>query len=208
MKRQAVIFAAFASLLAYRAAQNGMVCSILYIALSYLLNSDADIPRNINHDGEIQDGILMHRFIPLSKTYSGAPVNITYHVVECGDRAAEPIVFFHGLAESWEVWKYHMKSFCDTNYVVSVDSEGMGQSAWEDVLKDLPEENSRGFMADMIMGLLSTMKIQRFNLVVTDYSFWTTLPLLTAYGDVIIRYGKFQSTVGVEDVDRSEYLSL
>ena len=97
-----------------------------------------------------------------------------------------------------------MLPFCDSHYVVAVDSEGMGQSSWPHVLRDLPTENSRAFMADMTMGLFDKLGIKKFNLVVTDYSFWTTLPLLYDYGDIVLRYAKFQSTVGVEDIARSK----
>lgn len=191
------------ALVMYRALQSPMGCTLFYIVVSYVMKYDADIQQILNTDGEIEDGVLMHRFIPLSETSKGWPVEVTYHVVECGERSAEPIVFFHGLGENWAVWKEHMMLFCDTHYVVSVDSEGMGQSAWPHVLRDLPPVNSRAFMTDMTMGLLKKLNIDKFNLVVTDYSFWSTLPLLTVYGDIVLRYAKFQSTVGVEDIKRS-----
>lgn len=101
-----------------------------------------------------------------------------------------------------------MKPFCSSHYVVAVDSEGMGQSSWPHVLRDLPTNNSRAFMADMTKGLLNQLSIDKFNLVVTDYSFWTTLPLLRDYGDIILRYAKFQSTVGVEDISRSKFIFI
>jgi pimeloyl-ACP methyl ester carboxylesterase len=172
--------------------------------MSYLLNLDSDIARVHNYDGQIEDGVFKHRFIPLDQTFSGKRVNVTYHVVECGSPSNEPIVFFHGLAESWRVWKDHMALFCSSHYVVGVDSEGMGQSEWDNVLRDLPKVDSRAFMADMTMALIKALHIEKFNIVVTDYSFWSTLKLLDAatYGDIILRYGKFQSTVGVEDAAR------
>lgn len=191
------------ALVAYRALQSPMGCTLLYIGVSYFLKYDSDIKQIINTNGEMEDGLFMHRFIPLAETSSGAPVEVTYHVVECGDRDAEPVVFFHGMGESWAVWKEHMREFCGTHYVVSVDSEGMGQSSWPHILRDLPTVNSRAFMADMTMALLQKLSIKRFNLVVTDYSFWSTLSLLSLDGDLVLRYGKFQSTVGVEDIKRS-----
>jgi hypothetical protein len=40
-------------------------------------------------------------------------------------------------------------------------------------------------------------------LVITDYAFWTSLSMLTEYSPgTILRYGKLQSTVGVEDPAR------
>lgn len=201
--RQLISIAVLVALVAYRFLQSSMGCTLVYIGLSYFMNYDADIVQTVNRDGEMEDGLLMHRFIPLTETSSGAPVEVTYHIVECGDRDAEPVVFFHGLGESWAVWKEHMRPLCGSHYVVSVDSEGMGQSSWPHVLRDLPTVNSRAFMADMTKALLDKLGIDKFNLVVTDYSFWSTLPLLSSYGDIVLRYGKFQSTVGVEDIKRS-----
>jgi putative heme iron utilization protein len=45
----------------------------------------------------------------------------------------------------------------------------------------------------MQMEMLRIIGVERFNLVITDYSFWTTLTMLTEYGDVVLRYGKLQS---------------
>ena len=48
--------------------------------------------------------------------------------------------------------------------------------------------------ADMQMEMLRRIGVHKFNLVITDYSFWSTLSMLTEYGDdVILRYGKLQS---------------
>lgn len=52
----------------------------------------------------------------------------------------------------------------------------------------------KNIRADMQMEMLRRIGVHRFNLVITDYSFWTTLSMLTEYGDdVILRYGKLQS---------------
>lgn len=96
-----------------------------------------------------------------------------------------------------------MKEFCSTHRVIAYDSEGMGQSSWPTVLKDLPQGRSRRFMADMQLEMLRQINVHRFNLVVTDYSFWSTLSMIHEFGlDPVLRYAKLQSTVGVEDIDR------
>lgn len=169
---------------------------------------DSDVSQIVNTPGETESDVFTHRFAHVVKTYTGLPVNVTYHYVECGDAKAEPIIFFHGLAETWRVWKDHMQPLCSRFHAIAVDSEGMGQSTWTSVLEDLPPNaNSREFYADMQMGLIRNhMKIRRFNMVVTDYSFWSTMNMLLSdevqSNGLIIRYAKFQSTVGVEDPDR------
>ena len=50
------------------------------------------------------------------------------------------------------------------------------------------------------------MGVDKFNLVVTDVGFWISLSMLTKKNlrgeNRVLRYGKFQSTVGVEDPGR------
>jgi hypothetical protein len=116
-----------------------------YIVVSYFAKFDSDSSLFVNHEGELE-GRFKHSFVKLNQTLHGLPVDATYHVVECGDRNAEPIVFGHGLCENWRVWKNIMSEFCDTHRVIAYDSEGMGQSYWPNVLQDLPKGNSMMFM--------------------------------------------------------------
>jgi hypothetical protein len=57
-------------------------------------------------------------------------------------------------------------------------------------------------MGDMELQLLEQLGATRFNLVVTDYGFWSTLGMLSKKDkggkSKILRYLKIQSTVGVE----------
>ena len=159
---------------------------ISYIMMSYIFGFDSAQEMVVNFDGEVEDGVFTHRFIRLNRTYHGLPVEATYHVVECGKFDAEPIVFGHGLCENWKVWKHIMTEFCSTHRVVAFDSEGMGQSSFPYPIRDLPKglhsgfniterQFSTQFMADMQMEMLRQLGIHQFNLVTTDYSFWTTL---------------------------------
>lgn len=116
-----------------------------YIVVSYFAKFDSESSLLINYEGEME-GQFRHSFVKLNQTFRGLPVNATYHVVECGDKNAEPIVFGHGLCENWRVWKQVMSEFCDTHRVVAYDSEGMGQSFWPNVLQDLPKGDSTSFM--------------------------------------------------------------
>lgn len=117
-----------------------------YIIVSYFANFDGGTSMRLNHEGEVEDGLFTHHFIHLNQTYNGLPVNATYHVVECGESDAEPIVFGHGLCENWRVWKRIMTEFCGSHRVIAYDSEGMGQSHWPNVLQDLPKGSSTMFM--------------------------------------------------------------
>jgi hypothetical protein len=189
-----VIVFGLLAMVVFKAMNTGLVSTLVYITLSYYGNFDAEYPLLSNYDGEVEDSLFTHRFIHLNQTFTGQAVNVTYHVVECGAVDAEPIVFGHGLCENWRVWKDIMKEFCQTHRAIAYDSEGMGQSVWPDVLADLPKGKSRYFMADMQKEMLRQINVHRFNLVVTDYSFWSTLSIIDEFGpDPILRYGKLQS---------------
>lgn len=191
-----VVCSAVVAIILRRLMQNATVATFGYILVSYLLNFDSNQLFLRNSDGEIEDGMFMHRFVHIDRTFNGLPVNATYHAVECGPPNAEVIVFGHGLGENWRVWKDIMKPFCGEYRAIALDSEGMGQSTWDTIFNDLPKENSPGFMADMQMQALRQLGVSRFNLVNTDYTFWTNLAMLVDYGDdVILRYVKIQSVM-------------
>lgn len=191
-----LFFIGLLSAIVYKILNTGLSSTLIYIAISYLGNYDSEYPLVINYDGEVEDGIFTHRFVHLNQTFTGQQVNVTYHIVECGAYDAEPIVFGHGLCENWRVWKKIMKEFCDTHRVIAYDSEGMGQSEWPNVLREIPKGKSRYFMADMQKEMLRKINVHRFNLVVTDYSFWSTLSIIDEFGDdPVLRYGKLQSVI-------------
>jgi hypothetical protein len=192
MAKLAALISLVVGIVLYRLSTNGSFATFSYMVISYLADFDHDQLFITNFDGEIEDEFT-HRFVPLDHTFYGLPVNATYHVVECGNADAEAIVFGHGLCENWRVWKTIMREFCGTHRVIAYDSEGMGQSAWDNILRDLPKGKSMNFMADMQMEMLKRIGVHKFNLVITDYSFWSTLSMLSDFGDVILRYGKFQS---------------
>lgn len=201
--RETVILVFLFAIIMFRLIENPSTATLLYAAVSAVANFDGDIVRTINHEGEVESGVFTHRFVKVDKSFSGTPVNVTYHYVECGDADAEPILFFHGLGETWKVWKEVMKPFCKTHRAIAFDSEGMGQSSWPSLENEIPHTNLRTFYADVQMQAIDKLGIKRYNIVNFDYSFWSLLTLLKDYGDDrIIRYGKFQSTTGVEDIDR------
>ena len=180
-----------------------MIATLAYSFASFAFNLDSDIVQVRNFNGEVESEVFTHRFIDVHQTYRGDPVNVTYHYVECGNKDAEPIIFLHGLAETWKVWKEVMKPFCDKYHAIAFDTEGMGQSVWHDfdisenTKLPIKQRDLRSFYGDLQMQAITQIGIKRFNLVNLDYSFWSAMTLLHAYGpNVIIRYGKFQSTTG------------
>jgi pimeloyl-ACP methyl ester carboxylesterase len=163
------------------------------------------INKTINYNNEIEfynNTHLIHKFESINKTYYNYPVIATYHYVECGNKNNEKIVFYHGLFESWILWRDVMVKFCDKYNVYAVDVEGHGQSNFTDIEKYIFKNDSRKFISDMQKQLLYQLNITKFNIVVTDVSFWFYLHLFDNDDIKIIRYAKFQSTVGQEDGKR------
>lgn len=201
--REVMMLAVLLSIVVYRLIDFPTTAALLYSLVSGILHLDSDIVQTINFQGEVE-GPFTHRFMNVGRTYlSNSPVNVTYHYVECGNQDAEPILFFHGLGETWKVWKDVMAPFCDKYRPIAFDSEGMGQSTWPTFEQDIPHEDLRAFYGDIQMQAIRQLGIRRYNIVNFDYSFWSTLPLLHQYGDhAVIRYAKFQSTAGAEDADR------
>jgi len=92
--REISILIVITGFLAIRLTQNPLAATLIYIAISSIFRFDSAIIPETNTDGELEDGKFLHKFTKVAKTYTGLPVNITYHSVECGK--GEPIVFFHG----------------------------------------------------------------------------------------------------------------
>ena len=115
----------------FRLIQNPTVATFGYIVVSYLRNFDAGQKTIVNYNGEVEDGIFTHRFIPINQTFRGLPVEATYHIVECGSVNSEAVVLGHGLGENWRVWKKIMIPFCDTHRLIAFDTEGMGKKSYK-----------------------------------------------------------------------------
>lgn len=172
---------------------------LIYSIVSRWLAYDHNIIPITNHHGEIEDKVFKHSFINVTKSSSGIAIgNSSFHVVECGSSKSEPILFYHGFAENWRVWKSVMQPFCRNYRAIAIDLQGHGQTSLD--LENLQVKDFRGFMSDIHLQLLTQLQVNKFNLVTIGYGFWTTLGMLNS--NRVLRYLKLQSPVGVEDVER------
>jgi pimeloyl-ACP methyl ester carboxylesterase len=89
------------------------------------------------------------------------PRALTWHYVEAGE--GQPIVFLHGLPESWYSWHYQMEGLAADYRVIAVDLKGYGQSDKSD--GDYGASNA----AEEILALLDAVGIDQFNLVTHDW---------------------------------------
>ncbi|GAB3570950.1 alpha/beta fold hydrolase [Amycolatopsis endophytica] len=116
-------------------------------------------PPKGNHDGEIEvvDGVPMtHRFVEAP----GDAELLSWHLVEAG--AGEPVVYLHGIPDSWYMWHKSMADLSATHHVIAIDLKGYGQS--DKRRGDYRHEGVAGQLAS----LLDVLGLGRINLVTHD----------------------------------------
>jgi len=115
----------------------------------------------------------------------GEPYTLRWHYVEGGK--GEPIVFLHGLPESWYSWHYQLESLQSDYRVIAVDLKGYGQSDKSD--GNYHPEN----VAEEILALLDEIGVKRFNLVTHDWGTMVGDYLAGNHPDRVIRYVRMQA---------------
>lgn len=120
----------------------------------------ADVePRAPNQDGDTEtlDGVTFtHHFVDAP----GDGEFVRWHYVECGE--GEPIVFLHGIPDSWYQWHHQMAALATTHRCIAVDLKGYGQS--EKRAGDYRHEGA----AEQLYTMLQQIGVDRFNLVAHD----------------------------------------
>ena len=127
---------------------------------------------------------------PISHHFAEA-AGLTWHYVEAGQ--GEPVVFLHGLPESWYSWHYQLEALSGEYRVIAIDLKGYGQS-------DKPDGNySADGVAEEVLALLDAIGLERFNLVTHD---WGTLLgdfIAGGHPERVIRYVRMQAPVHKSD---------
>lgn len=120
----------------------------------------ADVgPRREDRDGEVEvlDGVrFTHRFT----SAPGDQESVRWHHVETGD--GEPVVFLHGMPDSWFLWHHQMAALSDAYRCIAVDLKGYGQSE-----KGRGDYRNAG-AAEQLVGLLDALGLDTFRLVTHD----------------------------------------
>jgi len=113
------------------------------------------------------------------------PYTLRWHYVEAGK--GEPIVFLHGLPESWYSWHYQLESLQSDYRVIAIDLKGYGQSDKSD--GNYHPEN----VADEILALLDKIGVERFNLVSHDWGSAIGDYIAGGHPDRIIRFVRMEA---------------
>ena len=117
--------------------------------------------------------------------------DVTWHLVTAGDPANPPIVFLHGLPETWFGFHHQMSALSDSYYTISIDQMGYGQTD-----KDLSLDYSSPAMAAKLAALLDTINITNFYAVGHDRGAVTLDYLMAVDGmpDRITKYVRMQQS--------------
>ncbi|KAJ5300029.1 hypothetical protein N7476_011586 [Penicillium atrosanguineum] len=140
-------------------------------------------PRNPDSDGDteiLNDVTFTHRFVRVPADHE----TVTFHYVETG--TGEPIVFLHGIPDSWFQWYHQMAALAKTHRCIAVDLKGYGQS--EKQAGDYTHEGA----ADQLFTMLAKIGVAStgFNLVSHDRGTLQADYIAAKYPDNVLRYGR------------------
>jgi len=156
-----------------------------FLTLASLLIScdDSETPPEANGPGRSEVVTLSHHFVEAA--------GLSWHYVEAGQ--GEPVVFLHGLPESWYSWHYQLEALSNDYRIIAIDLKGYGQSDKSD------GDYSADRVAEEVVALLDTIGLERFNLVTHD---WGTLLgdfIAGRHPERVIKYVRMQAPVHKSD---------
>lgn len=115
-----------------------------------------------NDDGEVEvlpgGAEVVHRFVDAP----GESATVRWHLTDGGVADGEPVVFLHGLPDSWFMWHHQMTALAGDYRVLSIDLKGYGQSD-----KGTGDYRQEG-VATQLLALLDVLGIEACNLVAHD----------------------------------------
>lgn len=138
-------------------------------------------PRPADHNGdtEILDGVkFTHHFVDAP----GDSEFVKWHYVEAGE--GEPIVFLHGIPDSWFQWHHQMAALAKDYRCIAVDLKGYGQSD-----KTAGDYRHAG-AAEQLFVMLDQLGLKSFNLVTHDRGTVQGDHIVGIHSDRVLRYGR------------------
>lgn len=120
---------------------------------------------------------------------------VRWHWVDAG--AGDPIVFIHGLPESWFSWLYQMADLAAERRVIAIDMKAYGQT----------DKPVTGYGVEQVaaetMALLDAIGLDRFDLVTHDWGTGVGQRLAADHPDRIRRYARMQAPVAIIDLENN-----
>jgi pimeloyl-ACP methyl ester carboxylesterase len=134
-----------------------------------------------NRDGEVEmlGGVeVVHRFIEAA----GDSETVRWHLVDAG--RGEPVVFLHGIPDSWFMWHRQIEALAPTHRAIAVDLKGYGQSD-----KKTGDYRQEG-VAEQLLNLFDELDLERFNLVTHDRGTVIADYLAANHPERVLRYAR------------------
>lgn len=140
-------------------------------------------PRPGDKDGDVEtlEGVeFTHHVTHTPGDYE----KIKWHYVTTGSEAAEPIIFLHGIPDSWFQWHYQMAKLSGTYYCISIDLKGYGQS------EKAPGTYLHEDVAEQLYTLILKIVPRPFNLVSHDRGTVQADFIVAKHPENVLRYGR------------------
>lgn len=154
--------------------------SLVLLALTWLVSSSCTQPASVTSPEQLPEGLkIEHKFVEAG--------GVKWHYVEAGK--GEPVVFLHGLPESWFSWHYQIEEVSKKYRVIAVDLKGYGQSDKSD-----GDYTAQG-VANELIALFDAIGLDKFSLVTHD---WGTLigdRIASTIPDRIVKYVRMEAPV-------------
>ena len=150
------------------------------IAARYVAFADVQ-PREGDQEGdtEVLEGVTFtHHFVDVWGDFE----TVRYHYVEAGE--GEPIVFLHGLPDSWYQWHHQMAALAGKYRVIGIDLKGYGQS------EKSPGNYTHEAASEEVFRVLQAIGADRFNLVTHDRGTAQADFIAANYPGAVLRYGR------------------
>lgn len=142
----------------------------------------ADVePRPFDGEGdqEVLDGVrFTHHFVDAP----GDEDVVRFHYAEAG--SGQPIVFLHGIPDSWYQWHHQMAALAQTHRCIAFDLKGYGQSS-----KDYGDYRHEA-AAEQLVAAMDLAGIDEFNLVTHDRGTVQGDFIAAKHPDRVLRYGR------------------
>jgi pimeloyl-ACP methyl ester carboxylesterase len=155
------------------------LASLILLALTLLLSGcvksvEAPSPEQPSEKVKVE-----HKFVEAG--------GVKWHYVEAG--AGEPVVFLHGLPESWFSWHYQIEDVSHKYHVIAVDLKGYGQSDKSD-----GDYTAQGVAKELI-ALFDAIGLEKFSLVTHDWGSLIGDHIASTIPHRIIKYVRMEAPV-------------
>jgi pimeloyl-ACP methyl ester carboxylesterase len=154
--------------------------SVLVLVFIWLLLPGCAKPAEAPSPEQSSEGVKVeHKFAEAG--------GVSWHYVEAGE--GEPVVFLHGLPESWFSWHYQIEAVSKQYRVIAVDLKGYGQSDKRD-----GDYTAQG-VANELIALFDAIGLDKFSLVTHDWGSVIGDYVAGKIPDRIVKYIRMEAPV-------------